>query len=785
MPSFHNEGASPPADVANVETSLDPSFHQINGGPAQYIGNIAIGSVTSGDAPNVTNSGTAQDAILNFVLQKGDPGAPGIGDMLASNNLSDLRNMATARANLGLNSEAAMPVFVPEDYGAVADNSTFDNGPAFAAMSAALNAAGGGRILFQPRKTYWLGAQTNVVSGTYQFPPVTQYPIHIQGCTKPVVVDLNGSTIRAIAGLKFGSFNPDGTVMTPTMPYYGVGEATPYYAVIRAETNSGGVLIKNGELDGNINNLVIGGQWGDTGWQLPQIGIMTDSNTCPVIVENIYSHHQGQDGIESAWAGITAATAASHLYPVILRDSRFTYNGRQGWSFVGGVGGWAYNCDFSHTAQNGAVASSPSSGIDLESESSIIRNIRLIDCRIEDNANAGLLQVGDTADVEVHGGKIVGSVGWSIYGGGPYTRFYDVQITGAGVNQYGSTTDPKSAQQFHNCKFLFGLTRSSAGTVYGGGGADGYMWNGGGTSDANILWNNCIFDDEGTGVALPWTAGALGYYKDCHFKLSGTAPTSYPRGTFLDVNTFDIGSNTIDMTGSSNYGRMLVNGTDYYHTILPAGIQVGANGIWLDTDGSLTSTPGMQRNAAYGLALTASVGTDYDFIVFTPAIGNGGIFGVVHGTKDLSLFGGLSVTTTATFAGTVEFKAATNNIGSPTDPGVAQDTTLQFNNWNAYNILSFYHLGTFIGQLWSTDTGFIYDFDNHTFRTRLGSGGTLLATLNTSGLELAVPITAKPAASATPANNGDMTFELTSDTTLTVKVKGSDGTVRSVALTLA
>jgi len=46
------------------------------------------------------------------------------------------------------------------------------------------------------------------------------------------------------------------------------------------------------------------------------------------------------------------------------------------------------------------------------------------------------------------------------------------------------------------------------------------------------------------------------------------------------------------------------------------------------------------------------------------------------------------------------------------------------------------------------------------------------------------PITYKPAATATPANNGDMVFELTDNNTLTIKVKGSDGTVRLVALTL-
>lgn len=41
-----------------------------------------------------------------------------------------------------------------------------------------------------------------------------------------------------------------------------------------------------------------------------------------------------------------------------------------------------------------------------------------------------------------------------------------------------------------------------------------------------------------------------------------------------------------------------------------------------------------------------------------------------------------------------------------------------------------------------------------------------------------------PAASATPANNGDLVFERTSNTNLTIKMKGTDGTVRSVVLTL-
>jgi hypothetical protein len=42
-----------------------------------------------------------------------------------------------------------------------------------------------------------------------------------------------------------------------------------------------------------------------------------------------------------------------------------------------------------------------------------------------------------------------------------------------------------------------------------------------------------------------------------------------------------------------------------------------------------------------------------------------------------------------------------------------------------------------------------------------------------------------PTASNTPTVNGQLVFELTSDTSLKIKVKGSDGTVRSVTLTLA
>ena len=48
-----------------------------------------------------------------------------------------------------------------------------------------------------------------------------------------------------------------------------------------------------------------------------------------------------------------------------------------------------------------------------------------------------------------------------------------------------------------------------------------------------------------------------------------------------------------------------------------------------------------------------------------------------------------------------------------------------------------------------------------------------------------VPLSPYPDAQSTPTSNGEMCFELTNNTTLKVKVKGSDGVVRSTTLTLA
>ena len=72
------------------------------------------------------------------------------------------------------------------------------------------------------------------------------------------------------------------------------------------------------------------------------------------------------------------------------------------------------------------------------------------------------------------------------------------------------------------------------------------------------------------------------------------------------------------------------------------------------------------------------------------------------------------------------------------------------------------------------------------------AGGGLEPVLTMKSADESVNVTVKcgqlfwsPGSSATPAVNGQLTIEATSNTSLTVKLKGSDGTVRSTTLTLS
>lgn len=72
-------GSPPTVTDSNPDPSIANLTFGIPAGPAGAAATITVGTVTSGAAPAVTNSGTSSAAVFNFTLQKGDKGDAGSG----------------------------------------------------------------------------------------------------------------------------------------------------------------------------------------------------------------------------------------------------------------------------------------------------------------------------------------------------------------------------------------------------------------------------------------------------------------------------------------------------------------------------------------------------------------------------------------------------------------------------------------------------------------------------------------------------------------------------------
>src|SRR5437763_16190605 len=185
--------------------------------------------------------------------------------------------------------------FTPESFGATGDGITNDT-HAFAQLSAAVNAAGGGTVILRGT-TYLVGAHVPDPASAYAFGPGTI--MKFDGCAQDLKIMGNGARLRCADGLRFGTFNPlTGLPTQHSLPYYETGElASPYLAMISVENCRGVVYIENVELDGNLANLLIGGPYGDTGWQIPAYGLRLVNNLGSEHITNVHTHHQPVDGV--------------------------------------------------------------------------------------------------------------------------------------------------------------------------------------------------------------------------------------------------------------------------------------------------------------------------------------------------------------------------------------------------------------------------------------------------------------------------------------------------------
>ena len=344
------------------------------------------------------------------------------------------------------------------DFGAVGDGRTNDLA-AFQRAADFFNQrartpAGSGRAVLR------------IPPGTYQLGRAGQQPtdaLHLQNCRNLAIVGADSATteIRYADSLRFGAFDPATHLPyeAPTAFFTNYAYAAGVGTIVVLQ-NCDNVQVANLALNGNSAHLVVGGHWGDTGIQLGSDGIFV-SNSRHVHLRNLAVHHFGHDGIQ-VLNRLAKTVDDPAQEDIVLENSRFDYNGRQGLSITGANGLRATNCSFSHTgrvfipALGKPLYSNPGAGVDLEPEGGFVANVVLDRCRFVDNAGQGIVsdRYGDgpptTKNILIKNSLLWGVTNWSAWVRQTDFRFEHCRIYGAFVTGCAQTA---YATQFVGCTF--------------------------------------------------------------------------------------------------------------------------------------------------------------------------------------------------------------------------------------------------------------------------------------------------------------------------------------------
>lgn len=432
-------------------------------------------------------------------------------------------------------------VFTPERYGAKGDGATNDT-LAFRLMSEAVSAAGGGTIALRP-VTYLVGLQHHDPASPEGYAYLPSPIIELKGCVAPIRIEGNGARLRCAPGLRFGVFDPvTGARVDRKMPNTRAeGRASPYHCMLWIEGNHAGVTIEQLELDGNAAAAVIGGQWGDTGWQIPATGIYLLDNAGSTLIRDVHSHHHLQDGL------MVSAKPARAGETRRFERVRADYNARNGCSVIGGDGWIFADCRFTDQGRS-VIWSMPGVGVDLEAERGPIRDVAFTRCTFANNVCPGFAaDTGDTAGARFADCVFVGTTAWAAWPNKPYFTFERCLFVGAIVRAFPSD-DPRQASHFRRCLFTDDPRRSPTGKVY----APGPIADLGGGSK-NVRFDGCSFVVS-HGAALPFSSDAI--YAGCTMRQVG-GNQGYPRGTYLGHGSI-IGN--VDLAQSRMLGTLTING---------------------------------------------------------------------------------------------------------------------------------------------------------------------------------------------------------------------------------
>lgn len=321
----------------------------------------------------------------------------------------------------------------PKAWGAKGDGSTNDT-VSFQSLSAYVTSLGKGKVLVDAG-TYIVHDQT---IGTSPYYNTVGHVLSFTDCDG-LVIEFAGAVLKTKDGLHYGSFDPT------TGAAVGTQTSEIYAAKLSSTLNLSGcsnVTVINPDFDGNNENLIIGGGWGDSGIQADHTGIRV-SDCKHVTLINPKSYYYGLDSL------YITATSADFDMQVLIENGDFQYSGRQGFSWTGGNGVTAINTKFMNTGRGG-LSSAPSAGMDIEDNGLGCRDGLFIGCKFSDNVGADCLvinsydrikfdactfagsgrtvwvgSVGTNRDIQFNKCRVFGNIAYA----GAYAKWKDCYIT--------------------------------------------------------------------------------------------------------------------------------------------------------------------------------------------------------------------------------------------------------------------------------------------------------------------------------------------------------------------
>jgi len=368
-----------------------------------------------------------------------------------------------AGSALGQNTATPLRKDLKKDFGAVGDGKANDQA-AFQKAADFFNqraktAAAGPAVLAIPKGVYLVGIQNPLGGDGIDV-------LRLVGCRNLTIqgADSASTEIRYASGLRYGAFEPAGQKPFESPAAFFVDRK--YAAIVGTCIVLQGcdnVTVAGLAINGNVGKAVVGGHWGDTGIQLGYDGIFVGDSR-RITLRGLALHHLGRDGVQ-VLNHLAKSLDEKPTDAIVLENLTCNYNGRQGLSVTGVSGLRATNCSFSHTgrvlipALGRALFSNPGAGVDLEPEGGFVKNVRLDNCRLVDNAGQALVSdrpAGDhpetTRDIIVANCLLWGTTNWSVWVTQPDFLFTGCRIYGSPVHGCQART-PAEATRFVSCTF--------------------------------------------------------------------------------------------------------------------------------------------------------------------------------------------------------------------------------------------------------------------------------------------------------------------------------------------